>query len=472
MTTINPNFRPFIKAHRYKVAKGGRGSSKSWSIARLIVEAARRQSIRILCARELQNSISDSVIRLLEDTIEREGYTAEFEIQRSMIRHLGTNAEFMFYGIKNNPTKIKSLEGVDICWVEEAEAVTKESWDILIPTIRKPGSEIWVSFNPKNILDDTYQRFVVTPPDDICLLTVNYTDNPHFPEVLRLEMEECKRRNPTLYRHIWLGEPVSASEMAIIKREWLEAATDAHIKLGWKAKGAIVAAHDPSDTGPDDKGYAMRHGSVVKRIASPPAPLDVNDGADWATDLAIADGADHFLFDGDGLGAGLRRQVTDSFTGKKVTVTMFKGSESPFDEDSPYQAGAWFDEVVDGDNIRTIGDVFRNKRAQFYYTLADRLYLTYRAIVHGEYANPDDMLSFDKEAIGDQMLEKLFAELTQIQRKFNGNGKLELMTKVEMKSKLGIPSPNLADSLMMCMHCPSVAIEPDYSNYSIPCGVG
>lgn len=196
MTSINPIFEPFIEAHRYKVAKGGRGSGKSWAIARLLVEAARRQPVRILCARELQNSISDSVIRLLEDTIEREGYSSEFEIQRSMIRHLGTNAEFMFYGIKNNPTKIKSLEGIDICWVEEAEAVTKESWDILIPTIRKPFSEIWVSFNPKNILDDTYQRFVVNPPDDICLLTVNYTDNPHFPEVLRLEMEECKRRKP------------------------------------------------------------------------------------------------------------------------------------------------------------------------------------------------------------------------------------------------------------------------------------
>ncbi len=118
MTPINPIFEPFIEAHRYKVAKGGRGSGKSWAIARLLVEAARRQPVRILCARELQNSISDSVIRLLEDTIEREGYSAEFEIQRSMIRHLGTNAEFMFYGIKNNPTKIKSLEGIDICWVK------------------------------------------------------------------------------------------------------------------------------------------------------------------------------------------------------------------------------------------------------------------------------------------------------------------------------------------------------------------
>lgn len=175
MTSINPIFEPFIEAHRYKVAKGGRGSGKSWAIARLLIEAARRQPVRILCARELQNSISDSVIRLLEDTIEREGYSAEFEIQRSMIRHLGTNAEFMFYGIKNNPTKIKSLEGIDICWVEEAEAVTKESWDILIPTIRKPFSEIWVSFNPKNILDDTYQRFVVNRS---CItITVTFTPN-------------------------------------------------------------------------------------------------------------------------------------------------------------------------------------------------------------------------------------------------------------------------------------------------------
>lgn len=106
MTSINPIFEPFIEAHRYKVAKGGRGSGKSWAIARLLVEAARRQPVRILCARELQNSISDSVIRLLEDTIEREGYSAEFEIQRSMIRHLGTNAEFMFYGIKTTRRRL------------------------------------------------------------------------------------------------------------------------------------------------------------------------------------------------------------------------------------------------------------------------------------------------------------------------------------------------------------------------------
>ena len=205
MTTLNPVFKPFIKPHRYKVAKGGRGSGKSWSIARLLVEIARRGSYRFLCAREFQASIADSVIQLIADTIEREGYNSEFEIQKVYIRHIATNSLFMFYGIKNNITKVKSLEGIDICWVEEAEAVTKDSWDVLIPTIRKPGSEIWVSYNPKNILDDTHQRFVINPPDDICLLTVNWNDNPHFPDVLRLEMEECKRKDFDLYQHIWEG---------------------------------------------------------------------------------------------------------------------------------------------------------------------------------------------------------------------------------------------------------------------------
>ena len=172
------------------------------------------------------------MLALLVDQIEQLDLSKLYEITKTGIRGIYSGSEFIFNGLRHNVQEIKSTEGIDICWVEEAEAVTKESWDILIPTIRKPFSEIWVSFNPKNILDDTYQRFVVNPPDDICLLTVNYTDNPHFPEVLRLEMEECKRRNPTLYRHIWLGEPVSASDMAIIKREWLEAATDAHKKLG------------------------------------------------------------------------------------------------------------------------------------------------------------------------------------------------------------------------------------------------
>ena len=129
----------------------------------------------------------------------------------------------------------------------EAENIQKDSWDILIPTIRKEGSEIWVSFNPKNILDDTYQRFVALPPSNSVVIKVNYTDNPYFPKVLREEMEECKKMDYELYRHIWEGEPVADSEYAIIKPVWVENAIDAHIKLRFSASGMSQVGYDVAD---------------------------------------------------------------------------------------------------------------------------------------------------------------------------------------------------------------------------------
>ncbi|WP_417635128.1 PBSX family phage terminase large subunit, partial [Enterobacter hormaechei] len=308
MTKLNPVFKPFIKPHRYKVAKGGRGSGKSWSIARLLVEISRRGTYRFLCAREFQASIADSVIQLIADTIEREGYNREFEIQKVYIRHLVTNSLFMFYGIKNNITKVKSLEGIDICWVEEAEAVTKASWDVLIPTIRKPGSEIWVSYNPKNILDDTHQRFVINPPDDICLLTVNWNDNPHFPDVLRLEMEECKRKDFDLYQHIWEGQPVADSDLAIIKPSWIAAAVDAHIKLNFEASGAKRIGFDVADEGEDSNAITMAHGSVVKDVQEW-SRGDVIESANRVNQYADSIAADKVIYDSIGVGAGVKAQL-------------------------------------------------------------------------------------------------------------------------------------------------------------------
>lgn len=451
MTTINPIFQPFIEAHRYKVAKGGRGSGKSWAIARLLVEAARRQPVRILCARELQNSISDSVIRLLEDTIEREGYSAEFEIQRSMIRHLGTNAEFMFYGIKNNPTKIKSLEGIDICWVEEAEAVTKESWDILIPTIRKPFSEIWVSFNPKNILDDTYQRFVVNPPDDICLLTVNYTDNPHFPDVLRLEMEECKRKDYDLYLHIWEGEPVADSDMAIIKPSWIAAAVDAHLKIGFEASGRKRIGFDVADEGEDSNATTLAHGSVVTDCQQWNKG-DVITSADRVKNYAEEVRASEIVYDSIGVGAGVKAHLKRVC---RIPATGFNAGESVFKPEAKYAEG------------KTNKDMFSNIKAQAWWGVRDRFYNTWRVIKHLE-SNPDDR-DFVKQFSDDQLislssgikqLEYLKAELSRPWVDYDNNGRVKVESKKDMK-KRGIPSPNMADSLIM-------AFAPVHKPFHIP----
>lgn len=184
---------------------GGRGSGKSWACARVLLGLGFEKPIRILCAREIQRSISDSVHKLLCEQIEQMGLGGFYSITRDAIR--GENGtEFLFKGLRANPQEIKSMEGIDICWVEEAQAVSAESWDVLIPTVRKPESEIWITFNPLDASDPTYQRFVINEPTDAVVRKVNYNENPYFPDVLRSEMEWLKSRDYQSYLHIWEGE--------------------------------------------------------------------------------------------------------------------------------------------------------------------------------------------------------------------------------------------------------------------------
>ncbi|ATM85066.1 PBSX family phage terminase large subunit [Yersinia frederiksenii] len=429
MSTINPIFKPFVHSSRYKIAHGGRGSSKSWSIARLLIEIARRSSCRFLCARELQNSISDSVIRLLEDTIQREGYQGEFEVQRASIKHLSTGSEFMFYGIKNNPTKIKSLEGVDICWVEEAEAVSKDSWDILIPTIRKPGSEIWISFNPKNILDDTYQRFVSSPPADCIRMEVNYTDNPWFPEVLRLEMEECKERDYDLYQHIWEGKPVADSELAIIKPSWIAAAVNAHIKLGFEPAGERRVGFDVADEGEDSNALCYAHGSVVLDIDNWHKG-DVIDSSNKVNTYATEKSIHTIIYDSIGIGAGVKAHLNRVAS---INVKGFNAGEAVQDPDDDYMPG------------KTNKDMFSNIKAQAWWGVRDRFYKTYRAITEGAVYPEDELISLSE---GLPNLEYLKAELSRPRVDYDNNGRVKVESKKDMK-KRGIPSPNMADALIM-----------------------
>lgn len=209
-----PKFEPLFIPARYKVFYGGRGGAKSWEIARALILMASSKKIRVLCAREVQNTIKDSVHKLLKDQIESLGLLPWFTITDTSIRS-SVGSEFIFKGLRHDVQGVKSTEGVDICWVEEAQTVSSGSWEVLIPTIRKEGSEIWVSFNPLEETDPTYQRFVVSPPDNAVVVEVNYYDNPWFPDVLRQEMEYCKRVDYDAYEHIWLGKPRKISEAVI-----------------------------------------------------------------------------------------------------------------------------------------------------------------------------------------------------------------------------------------------------------------
>lgn len=209
-------FRPA----RYKVAYGGRGSSKSWSFARALIAKAYSERLRILCARELQTSITESVHQLLSDQIALMGLSRYFDIQQQGIYCPRTGAEFFFYGIRNNTTKIKSTEGIDIVWVEEAEKISETSWQILIPTIREAGSEIWITFNPDEESDPTYRRFVINRPPDCVAVEVNWTANPWFPEELRREKDYLYRVDADAADWVWGGRPRTNTSSQIFRGKY------------------------------------------------------------------------------------------------------------------------------------------------------------------------------------------------------------------------------------------------------------
>ena len=208
--------------YRYKVAYGGRGSGKSWGFARALLALAIKHKLRILCAREVQRSIKQSVHQLLSDQIQSMGFGQYYEVLENEIRCVN-GSQINFTGLANNTVEsIKSFEGVDIVWVEEAQTVSKKSWDILIPTIRKPDSEIWVTFNPDLDSDDTYKRFVIDTPDNAKVVKVNWIDNPWFPKVLNAERLHSKATSDD-YDNIWEGECKTAVDGAIYANEIREA---------------------------------------------------------------------------------------------------------------------------------------------------------------------------------------------------------------------------------------------------------
>ena len=203
-------FLPSGNGCRYKIAKGGRGSGKSWAFARMLILRANYEGarpVRILCARELQNSIQDSVHQLLVDQISSMNMSGSFNINESKITS-NNGSEFMFKGLrgmKNNAQALKSLEGVDICWIEEGQTISDSSFKTLTPTIRKPGSEIWITYNPDQV-SDPVDKIAMNPPPGSIVRTVNWSDNPWFHETaLEIERAWMQRTDPDAYDHVWGG---------------------------------------------------------------------------------------------------------------------------------------------------------------------------------------------------------------------------------------------------------------------------
>lgn len=218
----------FDESKRYVIIYGGRGGLKSWSTAAALVLRAAKKPLRVLCAREIQRSLSESVHQLLKDQIIRLGLESAYTVLDSEIR--GHNGSlFMFTGLRHQVSSIKSKEGIDILWVEEAESVSKNSWDTVVPTIRKEGSQIIVTFNPDIEESESYQRFVINPPTNSAVVKTTYRDNPWFPATLEQERLDLMKKDPTAYDNVWEGNPLAAIAGAIFAKELQKATEEGRI---------------------------------------------------------------------------------------------------------------------------------------------------------------------------------------------------------------------------------------------------
>jgi phage terminase large subunit len=238
-------FEPLLEPSRFKGAYGGRGSGKSWFWAGEAIDAL-LSGKQVLCIREIQNSIADSVKRLIEQRIESLGLSDYFTITEKEIACPMSGGVAIFRGMQNHTAaSIKSLEGFDVAWWEEAQTASQRSLDLLIPTIRKGGSELWFSWNPEHE-DDPVDAFLrQQPPDNAVVVKANWSDNPWFPEELRADMERERERNPGKYLHIWEGAYQTLSEAQIFKN-WTVKELPIPDRAVWSYGADFGFANDPS----------------------------------------------------------------------------------------------------------------------------------------------------------------------------------------------------------------------------------
>lgn len=443
--TLNPALQDFwLAPARNRVLFGGRSSSKSWDAAGFAVYLAGKCKIRVLCTRQFQNKIEESVYTLLKIQIWRFGLQAEFDIQKAKIIHKRTGSEFLFYGLWRHIDEIKSLEDIDICWVEEAHNLSKEQWDILEPTVRKEGSQFWIIFNPRLVTDFVYRNFVTKTPPDTVKRKINYTENPFLSKTILKVIAAKKAEDEDEYRHIYLGEPLQDDEGAIIKRSWLMAIIDAHKKLNIKPSGLKRIGFDVADEGKDLNASAETHGIVCTQIAEWKGREDeLLKSASRVYSRAAEIGAE-IIYDSIGLGA---------FAGshfKALNEARMREGLPPVPYHKFNAAGAVLrpDQRIDLKDPKSPKniDFYANAKAQTWWEVARRCRNTYNAINGSgdEEFNEDDLISIDS---GCDHLDTLIDELATPRKDYDNRGKSKVESKKDLADR-DIPSPNKADAFI------------------------
>ena len=421
--------RRFAVPARYKTAYGGRGSSKTWSFAHLLIARCANESLRVMCCRQYQTSISVSAKPALQVAIQRMGLRDHFSVQANSIVGLKNESLIMFKGIEADPEQIRGWESVDIVWTEEAQTLTHRSARIMVPTIRKPGSELWFTWNPKNRTDWVWERFLANSRPKDLIQKVNWYDNPWFPDEATEERLDDYKNIPELYAHIWEGEPDDAgSERKVIPFDLLAGCVEAfrrdlHRKAtrGWPEIGLDVA-----DTGTDFNALVTRDGPILYHAEKWHAPT-LGDTARRADHYARENAVERVYYDAAGVGAAVRSYFADWDTRHySVRPEQFGGAVKGGEASFSYR--------------QKNKDFFARRNAQLGWALRLRAMNT-RKLLDGEEVNVDQCLFIDPSI---PRLEEFMAQLSQPAWREGITGKVELMKRDENEK-----SPDLYDAAVL-----------------------
>ena len=439
---LNPKLKKFWRTRaRNRVLHGGRSSSKSWDAAGIAVQFSRMAKIRVLCTRQFQNKITESVYTLLKIQIERFGLMHEFDITNTSIKHKTTGSEFLFYGLWRHIDEIKSLESIDICWIEEAHNLTLAQWEVLEPTVRKQGSQFWVIFNPKFATDFVYKRFVVNPPPDTIVQQINYLDNPFLSETILKVIDAKRLEDHDDFEHIYLGVPRDSDDRVVIKRSWVMAAIDAHKTVtpssgAWS--GPKTTGYDVADDGNDKNATTSVDGSICIDLDEWNADTDeLGKSSRRAYNTAKRVGASSLGYDSIGVGAGTGSHI-DSIPDVDTNLKHWKFNAG---------AGVIAPKQPYSDTGQKNGEYFSNLKAQAWWEVADRFRNTYLAVTTGRSFPADQMLSISSEC-DSKLLNQLIDELATPLRDFDLMSRVKVESKKDL-SKRGVVSPNIADSFII-----------------------
>ena len=435
--TLNPCLRDFWTAPaRYRVLHGGRSSSKSWDAAGVAVALSQMCGIRVLCTRQFQNKIEESVYTLLKMQIERFGLRDRFTVLNNKIICDETGSEFMFYGLSRNIDEIKSLESVDIHWAEEAHLMTEEQWKIIDPTLRREGSQHWIIFNPRLITDFVYKRFVTNPLPNSIVRQINYDENPFLSETIKAVIATAKAEDYDEYLHIYEGVPLQDDETSVIKRSWLQAAIDGHKKLGIEPAGMRRLGFDVADAGEDSCAMVASLGPLSYWSHNWKAKEDELLKSCTMVWTEARERGCKIVYDAIGVGAssGAKFNELNALNSMRVEHEKFFAGGAVLKPDAFYAET----------KIRN-KDFFSNVKSQAWWLVADRLRNTYNAIQKGQQFDADEMLFLDSSMPN---LTALIDELSTPKRDYDLAGRVKVESKKDL-AKREIASPNLADAYIM-----------------------